>query len=309
MDFNSIFYTNNLLPAAPVDHGYKNFWVRDGYYAGICVPQIRKRLWTGMIGILDDYRWKLEIHAKQRPKEWYEFIHIRYAPDGKEIHEGWRHKQWDSIGNWLEITLDEGRLDLAELLVDYLKQVKYEREPAAGAWEDRNTCDAYSLAACIHALQRAKAHLPHRYQHLDAMIKRGLVRLHGLLPYATTEKHVCLSLLGVVWPYNLAGPYRDEIVELVKKHLMREPFGFIRYPGDAYDGEFMSRGHGTELPWLLGDLFMAKIEPHNSLWKDRVELAQKTFNCMPEAFYPESMKANRNSPLVWAEAMKHSMEL
>ncbi len=59
------------------------------------------------------------------------------------------------------------------------------------------------------------------------------------------------------------------------------------------------------VPWLLGDCFMALIEPRNQRWKDRLKRAYDHFGMMPEAYFPESMKANRNSPLLWAEAMNN----
>jgi hypothetical protein len=150
--------------------------------------------------------------------------------------------------------------------------------------------------------------MPDRYQNLDEAVRKCTKRLYSLLPYATEKKQVCLSILGVIWPYNAAGPYKQEIIDIVKSRLMREPFGFIRYEGDAYDGEGFSRGKGKELPWLLGDCYMAKIEPYNPLWKNRLQAAQDKFGCMPEAYFPETMTMNRNSPLVWAEAMWNSIK-
>jgi hypothetical protein len=306
--FDKYFYSSDLLPAAPVEHCYRNFWLRDGWYIGMCSDEpTRKRLWRGMVRIIDNYKWKLEYHSKIAPVHLWEHIHVRYSPEGYEIYEGWMHNQWDSIGNVLEVVIDEGRTDLAGLLVDYLNTAKFYRRPAAGAWEDRNTSDAYSLASCIHALQRAKKALPQRYEQIDRLVRHSLRRLNLLLPYATGERQVCLSLLGIIWPFNLAGPYRDEILTLVKKHLKKEPFGFIRYRGDKYDGEYMSRRDGNEIPWLLGDLFMHKIEPDNPEWMYRIEKAKEHFGFMPEGFFPESMKPNRNSPLLWAEALYNSL--
>lgn len=303
------FYTSDLLPAAPVNHGYRNFWVRDGWYVGICSnDSVRERLWRGMLTTLDSYKWKLEIHAKKAPVEWFEHIHIRYSPEGKEINEHWMHNQFDAHANWGEVCLDAGRLDLAALMVDYLDTQKFHRKPAAGAWEDRNTCDAYSLASCIHFLQRAKKYLPSKARQVDYMVRQAVRRLYALLPYATVNKTVCLSLLGIIWPFDLAGPYKEDIINLVCSELEREPFGFIRYPGDTYDGEGFSRGRGTEVPWLLGDLFMAKIQPGKKKWMDRLNRAQQCFGCMPEAYLPETMKANRNTPLLWAEAMWSSIK-
>ncbi len=310
MDIPTHLYPNGLVPAAPVAHGYRNFWLRDGYYIGLCSDiKTRYAIWDGVIEVMDRYKWKLEIHSKQPPSQWYEHIHVRYSPEGTEIpHERWLHNQWESIANAGEMCLDRGRYDLASLLADYLRVAKCHRQPAAGAWEDRNSSDAYSLAACAHFFQLCKTHLPDKYAQLDDQVKKCTKRLSSLLPYATEKKQLCLSLLGVVWPYNAAGAYHDEIIALVCKHLMREPFGFIRYEGDSYDGEHMSRGKGTELPWLLGDCFMAKIEPNNPKWRRRLKSAYDTFGCIPEAYFPETMKANRNTPLTWAEAMWNNVK-
>jgi GH15 family glucan-1,4-alpha-glucosidase len=309
MDFKSYLYSSGLIPAAPVNHGYRNFWIRDGYYIGLCVPELRKIIWDAVIRILDNYRWKLEIHAKQKPEKWFEHIHIRYDPNGNEItNEHWLHNQFDAHGNLIEICLDKNRIDLATLLVDYLYKLDYSKEPSAGAWEDRNSSDAYSLASCIHALQRAKVYIPAKREQIERMVHRGCQRLYArLLPYATSEKTVCLSLLGIIWPFNLGGPYTDEIISLVKTHLMREPFGFIRYDSDKYDGEGFTRTTGTEMPWLLGDCWMSKIEPHNKIWSDRIINAKAHFGCLPEAYAPESMRPNRNTPLLWAEAFAYGI--
>lgn len=309
MDISSQFYPSGLIPAAPVFHGYKNFWVRDGYYVGLCCGgKVKDRLWEGMVNLLDSYKWKLEYHSKKAPQHWYEYIHIRYSPDGKEIgYEHWMHNQFDAYANWGEVCLDVGRIDLVELLIDYLQVIQFHKKPAAGAWEDRNTCDAYSLAACIHFLERAKRAVPAKRAKVEHMIKLAIKRLYALMPFATVNKTVCLSLLGVIWPFDLAGPYRQDIIDLSLEHLKREPYGFIRYPADCYDGEHFGRKPGNEVPWLLGDCFLAKIEPQNKVWRRRLDAAQRDFGFMPEAYYPETMKANRNSPLLWAEAMYQSL--
>ena len=302
------FYPSGLVPAALVEHSYRNVWIRDLYYIGICSePDVRKIIWQAAVNVLDKYKWKLKHHAEVRPVHAYEYIHVRYSPDGNEIDEPWRHKQWDAIGNWIEICLDEGRYDLAELLVEYLYCVKFYKNPAATAWEDTNAYDAYSFAAVAHALQRAKQALSHKADRISYMVRKTVTRLYNLLPHAARTRHVCLSLLGVVWPFDCAGPYKKEIIQSVKDSLMREPFGFIRYQGDSYDGEFMSRGYGNETPWLLGDCFMAKIEPDNPLWKERINKAYNHFGCMPEAYRLEDMAPNRNTPLIWCEAMRYSI--
>lgn len=304
------FYSSDLLPAAPVEHCYRNVWIRDLYYMGICSDKdTKKRIWQAAISILDRYQWKLKHHAEVRPIHSHEYIHVRYSPEGFEIPEAWRHKQWDAIGNWIEICLDEERYDLTELLIEYLYCVKFYRNPAATAWEDANVFDAYSFAAVIHALQRAKKVLPHKIDRISQMVKKTVTRLYNLLPLAARTRPICLSLLGVIWPFDCAGPYRDDILDLVKEHLMREPFGFIRYRGDAYDGEFMSRGYKTELPWILGDCFMRHIEPENLLWKQRLDNAKNHFGSLPEAYWPEDMQPNRNTPLLWCESMYYSQLL
>jgi hypothetical protein len=307
MDIEASFYASDLIPAAPVKHGYRNFWLRDGYYVGICSPEtIRKRLWRGVVGILDRYKWKLEIHAKQKPQAWYEYFHVRYDEHGKEIpHEHWLHTQYESCANAGEIALDCGRYDLVSLMVDYLDTVCVPVAPAAGAWEDRNCLDSYTLAACSHFFDLASNVVQkNKCQQLAGKAQESLDKL---LPYATPHGMVCLSQLGVCWPYNRAGDKRQQIIDLACKHLKREPFGFIRFVGDSYDGEGFSRVKGNEMPWILGDLFMCKIEPENVLWKKRAEAALRTFGCIPEAYAPETMKANRNTPLLWGEAMWQSI--
>jgi hypothetical protein len=300
------FYPSGLLPAAPVSHGYKNVWIRDMYYIGICSSEtVRLKIWQSVVAILDRYKWKLEIHSKKPPIHWYEFIHVRYNPEGFEIeNEHWLHNQFDAYANFGEICLDLNRIDLVALFVDYLYMLQFHKKPSAGAWEDRNTCDAYSLAACLHFLQRSKSVIPNKVEQIDHMIKLASKRLYStLLPYATFDKKICLSLLGVIWPYNMAGPYKNEILELVMKYLYKEPFGFIRYVGDSYSGEHFDRIAGTETPWLLGDCFLHKIEPDNDKWIKRLDEAIKIFKCLPEAYDIQTMTANRNTPLLWAEAM------
>jgi hypothetical protein len=302
------FYSNGLLPAAPVNHGYKNIWIRDNWYAGVCSPeQERLHIWNGLIWLLEKHKSKLEWHSCHKPEHWWQFIHIRYSPDGNEINEGWLHTQWDAIGNWLDVTVEMNRADLAEMLVDYLDIVEYHHAPGAGAWEDMHEIDAYSLASCISALKKAKNLLPQKAEKIEAMIQRGFNSLYSLLPRATRNRQVCLSLLGVIWPFDVAGSHRQSIIDAVCNNLMRKPFGFIRYLGDTYSGHDFSRGHNREVPWILGDAFMCKIEPDNPFWRNRIESAQSHFGCMPEAYFGENMKPNRNTPLVWAEAMFQSL--
>jgi hypothetical protein len=301
---NMPFYQTGLIPAAPVSHGYKNFWLRDGWYVGICSEEyVRNRIWNGMISIAERYEWKLRYHNVFKPNLWYEYMHVRYSPSGEEIAEGWLHTQWDGIANWLEVCLDKKRYDLAELIAGYMGCVGVHKSPAATVWEDGDFHDPYTLAACAHALYRAKDHLHSQRNMIEEMAEHSVCRMRSLLPFVHDTRPVCLSQLGIIWPFDLAGSHRDEILYLTQKHLMREPFGFIRYEGDKYDGEGFSRGRGTETPWLLGDLYMAMIEPNNPKWRKRLEMAYRHFSCMPEAYFPETMKANRNTPLLWAEAM------
>jgi phosphorylase kinase alpha/beta subunit len=300
------FYDSGLIPAVPnVSHGYRNFWIRDGWYVGICSNSSdRQRIWNGIINILDKYKWKLEIHANQPPVHWYEYFHVRFSPSGDEIqNEHWLHNQFDAMANAGEVCLDQGRFDLADLIIDYLKTCQVHRNPAAGMYEDRNTLDAYTLASCLHFLRRAWSTLTDKKQQIAELADAVEESLDRLLPYATASNTVCLSLLGVIWPFDVLQKHHDRILDLVNTDLRREPFGFIRYRGDCYDGEHFNRGEGTEVPWLLGDCFMSKIQPNNPLWKNRLKEAYRTFKCMPEAFFPETMKPNRNTPLIWAESL------
>lgn len=135
------------------------------------------------------------------------------------------------------------------------------------------------------------------------MVKKATFKMYRLLPYGTVSRGVDLSMLGLVWPLDIAGPYKQDIIDIVQERLMREPFGFIRYDGDDYNGEGFTQRLGTEYPWLLGDCFMAHIEPNNPKWFNRLKAAEVHFGCMPEAYDPATLKPNRNTPLIWAEAM------
>jgi GH15 family glucan-1,4-alpha-glucosidase len=300
------FYSCGLLPAAPVEiNGYNNTWIRDCYFVGINADEEdRKRIWRGLTWLLEKHKSKLEWHAKHKPHYMFEHLHVRYSPNGDEIHTGWDHRQWDSIANWLEVCIDENRPDLAAMLVDYLRVVDY-TSPGAGAWEDLGgDIDAYSISACIHALHRSKEFLPEKAGQIDEMLDKGMKVLNELLPRATNKRHICLSLLGVIWPFNMAGKHQQTIIDMVCKELLREPFGFIRYKGDSFDGMNFSRGHGREMPWLLGDAWMAKIESSNPFWSNRLKAARQQFGGMlPESFYPETLRPNINYRLLWADVM------
>jgi GH15 family glucan-1,4-alpha-glucosidase len=297
------FFPNGLLPAANSNH-YNFIWVRDNYMIGLCSPpSVRQQIWQGLVWLLEKHRPKLEWHTKHPPHQCWEYIHIKYNPDGTEMRCGWDHRQYDSYGNWLQVMVEMERADLAALLVDYLLTIRFWETNCTGIWEDSYDIDANSIASCVSALKNCVRLLPEKSTQLEYMIENGLSSLNALLPKAMRKRHLCLSLLGVIWPYDLAGKHREQMLDLICSKLKREPFGFIRYENDTFDGIGFSRGVGREMPWILGDAWFSRIEPDNSYWRNRLEDARKHFGTLPEGYFPETLQPNINSCLLWTEAM------
>lgn len=141
----------------------------------------------------------------------------------------------------------------------------------------------------------------------DALIEKGQRTLSEMLPRESKKKFVDLALLSLVWPYDLLSKKETALVlENVEYHLLRER-GVIRYKGDHYYNKNPD-GWSEEAEWTFGLSWLAIIyERLDDVEKAKLYLEKAketvTKKGLPELFYSNSKKYNKNTPLGWSESL------
>ena len=132
--------------------------------------------------------------------------------------------------------------------------------------------------------------------------------MHTLLPRESDGKFVDLSLLSLIWPYDVVNEEEiATILENVEYHLLRQ-HGVIRYKGDHYYNK-NSDGWSEEAEWTFGLSWLAII--YDKLGEEEkaqhfLDLAKKTVTrdgVIPELYFSNSTKYNDNIPLGWSESL------
>jgi phosphorylase kinase alpha/beta subunit len=190
-------------------------------------------------------------------------------------------------------------------LVWYLSTLEYWHDPDSGMWEEDQELHASSVGACLAGLKMIKSvagiEVP------DELIKKGEEKLHAILPRESQRKFVDLSLLSLIWPYNVVTPEESAtILENVEYHLLRE-HGVIRYKGDHYYNKNPD-GWSEEAEWTFGLSWLAIIYDklgNAEKAKHFLDEAKKTVtkDGVPELFFSNSTKYNDNTPLGWSESL------
>jgi GH15 family glucan-1,4-alpha-glucosidase len=172
-------------------------------------------------------------------------------------------------------------------------------------WEEWEELHASSVGACVAGLKSINR-LPH-VNVPDELIKKGEETLNRLLPRESSDKFVDLSLLSLIWPYQVVTTeQRDQILENVEYHLLKER-GVIRYKGDKYynrnNDEISEEAEWTfGLAWLaIIYEFMENFDKAKDLLKDLI--ATDTPKGLPELYFSNSPKYNDNTPLGWSESL------
>lgn len=298
-------------------------WIRDTVYEALALEVVddKQRLekaYEGLFNILKKHEDKINRAIRKKPDAAFNYIHARFNPTNfEEYLEPWGNKQNDAIGALLFKILDleekgykvikggyEARL--VQKLCHYLQSVEYWHDKDSGMWEEEyEEAHSSSIGACTAALIKAQKH---GYNVENWLIKKGKKRLQQQLPRESHSKHVDLTLLSLIYPYNIVTDYRKkQILENVESELLREK-GVLRYLGDKYYSHTDQCGKLISAEWAFGlswlSVIYSDIDKDKSLHffkKAYATITPKGF--IPELYYGKTDKPNDNTPLGWSEAM------
>lgn len=312
-----------LASRKDVDTGYDKSWLRDNFYETIAFEQIGdyktvELTYKAILQIFKKHEKKIDIAIENKPKESFEYIHARFHPQTfEEFWEEWGNKQNDAVGCILYrvgelekrkpgcILKNEDEVRIINKLVRYLKSIEYWNDRDSGMWEEDEELHASSVGACVAGLKalqnHPKIHVP------KELIERGEQSLNALLPRESERKFVDLSLLSLIWPYNVVSKkQRAEILENVEYHLKRDR-GVIRYKGDRYYNK-NEDGISEEAEWTFGLAWLSIIYfqmGEKQIAKHYLKQLVKTDTKkgIPELYYSNSKEFNHNTPLGWSESL------
>jgi hypothetical protein len=303
--------------------GYDKSWLRDNFYETICFEVLGKwdiveKTYSAILTLFLKHEDKIDWAIKEKPTESFQYIHARFHPETfEEFWESWGNKQNDAVGCILfrlgELEAHHGRsilkspeqIRIVNKLVRYLESIEYWKDSDSGMWEEGEELHASSVGACVAGLKSIS-----RIDQIEVpefLIHYGEYALRDLLPRESQSKFVDLSLLSLIWPYNVVTTEeRDVILENVEYHLLREK-GVIRYKGDHYYNK-NEDGYSEEAEWTFGLSWLAIIyeqmgrhDKSEKLIKSLI--AVDTKNGLPELYFSNSNEYNENTPLGWSESL------
>lgn len=312
-----------LASARDVQTGYNKAWLRDNFYTGLAYEYIGdwetvRSVWKSILGIFLKHEDKISWAAQHRPLESWQYIHARYDPETfEEYWEEWGNKQNDAVGAILfklgELeekgkgvieTDDEKRV--VQRLIDYLASIEYWNDPDNGMWEEYEEVHASSIGACVAGLKKM-AQIPYLTVH-EALIKNGEKALEELLPRESETKFADLSLLSLIYPYNVVSKKTaEDILTNVEYHLERKR-GVIRYKNDKYYNRNKD-GYSEEAEWTMGFPWLSIIYSRMGDIKraegylNKSGLVLTPEEKIPELYYSNTDQPNENIPLGWAESL------
>jgi phosphorylase kinase alpha/beta subunit len=321
----SLQYSSGLFAASDknVDTGYDKSWLRDNFYECIAFEVMDdwdtvEKTYDALLKIFIKHEDKIDKAIAHKPKHKNDYIHARFHPETfDEFWEDWGNKQNDSIGAILfrigelehhhkrTILKDEAHIRIVNKLVLYLKSVRYWEDKDSGMWEENEEVHASSVGACVAGLKSIKR-LPHIHVP-QSLITKGRKTLKNLLPRESEKKFVDLALLSLIWPYHIVTKkQRDEILKNVEYHLLRKR-GVIRYKNDHYYNKNPD-GYSEEAEWTFGLSWLAIIYEKLGKKKKAREFVERmlktqTKKGIPELFYSNTDKPNKNTPLGWSESL------
>lgn len=317
---NSLRKEHSGLYTASLGEHYVNYvWIRDVYYQAKvnlkynpdAYIQTYRSLLDYYKGLNYKYENKLDNLIKRPfPLDNIRFIHPRFYPNLNEITGNWGNLQIDTFGyfflgiaegvkNGLEIIRDDSDMDIINKLVKVLYKVQYWNIQDNGIWEEKEELHASSIGAVVSglkALEEVEFIIPQK------LITEGEKVLNNLLPNESITKTVDLSLMTLIYPFNILSESHSQTV-LANVHAKLERCnGVIRYANDTYyniNGE-------AEWTFGLAYLFFAYIDTN-------FELAEKYLikllslidenGYVPELYFSNSNTPNDNNPLGWSVAM------
>jgi len=312
-------YPTGLFAASALNvrTGYNLSWIRDNIYESLGLEAVKdyrsvKKTFRALLDILLKHEYKIDWAIKEKPKHRYQYIHARYDPlTMEEIWEEWGNKQNDAVGALLfkigdleskgiKIIRDEDDLVILQKIVKYLESIEYWHDKDNGMWEENEEVHASSVGACLAGLKRINriVDVP------PELIKKGETALNKLLPSESVSKKVDLSLLSLIYPYNIINSSQaNALLKNVEEQLVREK-GVIRYIGDRYYNNSLG-----EAQWCMGLVWLAIIYRQLKSPGKYAFYMRKTIEAMnekgelPELYYANTDKHNENSPLGWAQAL------
>lgn len=306
-----------------VSTGYDKSWLRDNFYETIAFEVLGdwvtvEKTYRAILDIFLKYEEKIDWAIKEKPKEAFKRIHARFHPGTfDEFWEEWGNKQNDAIGCILfrlgELENNQKRsviktpdhIRIVNKLVRYLEAIEYWHDPDSGVWEEAEELHASSVGACVAGLVSI-AKVP-QIEVPVTLIKVGERSLNSLLPRESDTRFTDLSLLSLIWPYEITRPDQTEmILKNIEYHLLKKR-GVIRYKGDQYFNK-NTDGKSEEAEWTFGLAWLSIIyqkrnnfEKAGEILKDLISV--DTPDGMPELYFSNSPDYNENTPLGWSESL------
>ncbi|QQS38857.1 glycoside hydrolase family 15 [Candidatus Woesebacteria bacterium] len=306
-----------------VETGYDKSWLRDNFYETLAFEVIGdwhtvEKTYRAILNVFLTHEKKIDWAIANKPTESFQYIHARFHPDNfGEFWESWGNKQNDAVGCILfRIGVLETRLKrsiiktpdhirIVNKLVKYLEAIEYWKDRDSGMWEEEEELHASSVGACVAGLKSISQVSTIAVPVL--LIKKGEDALNNLLPRESDRKFVDLSLLSLIWPYEIIDEKQKlKILENIEYHLKRER-GIVRYKGDKYYNKNKD-GVSEEAEWTFGLSWLAIIyekggnkEKAQELLKDLIAI--DTPEGMPELYFSNSPEFNENIPLGWSESL------
>ena len=320
---NSLRKEHSGLYVASVGDEYNEYvWVRDTYYQ--VKPNLKKnpeayiQTYRSLLDYYKGLNYKYddkinELIRKPFPLNNIRFIHPRFFPNLKEITGNWGNLQLDSFGYFflgiaegikegLDILRDESDVDIINRLIKVLYKIQFWTIADNGIWEEKEEIHASSIGAILSgltALEEVEFIIPKK------LFAEGFKKLNELLPNESSTKNVDLSLLTLLFPFNIVSDdIKEVILDNVHKYLEKER-GIIRYQGDKY----FNTHKGKEAEWQMGHSFLYMIykdtnpDKANFYLEKIIKCSIKEDSKIPELYFGETDIPNVNTPLGWATAL------
>lgn len=318
-------YDSGLFAASSksVDTGYDKSWLRDNFYETVAFEVVDdwdtvEKTYDALLKVFLKHEQKIDCAIEHKPQDRYQYIHARFHPETfDEFWEEWGNKQNDAVGAILyrigemekhrpgSLLESEDHIRITNKLVKYLQSIEYWHDRDSGMWEEDEEIHASSVGACVAGLKAvselAQVEVP------KDLITKGESALRALLPRESERKFVDLSLLSLIWPYNVVTiTERNEILKNLEYHLLRER-GVIRYKGDYYYNANPD-GFSEEAEWTFGLAWLAIIyeelgdSAKAKTFVDKL-VATDTDTGVPELYFSNTDNFNENTPLGWSESL------
>ncbi|MBI1975209.1 MAG: hypothetical protein HYS57_02500 [Parcubacteria group bacterium] len=331
---------NGAFIAAPTPD-YRAMWIRDHLYMSFAyyyLGDYQKLVESIRIvfNVLHKHRHKLDrvIHPRDENGRLisHALINAKYEPITlNEFTNDWGDHQLDSIGLFLHIVADlnfknidvlrdEGDKEILQLLIFYLQNVQYWREPDNGIWEEFPMRHSSSIGAVVAGLSYIERRFHGHIVVPGELIQLGRNELTRILPFEsrdpcdkTFHNHDCdAAQLFLIWPFNvLDRPMADIILSRIIDghkaedgtfHRLVQPLGIQRYWGDAYRQSDDGISCAWQWDFLVSIIFSQRREYAKALeWFKR-----GASRITPEGYVTEGFtngKPNDHTPLGWIHAI------